>query len=130
MDDQAQQADANLSDNYQTSAANTSNVYSETPETPETPETASYANSPISPNDKLLEIKQKVLSELTPLITDLDQSPEERFKTILMIIQASDNQDLIKDAYSAAEKITDVKLRAQALLEIVNEINYFTQKAA
>ena len=101
MDDQAQQADANLSDNYQTSAANTSNVYSETPETPET---ASYANSPISPNDQLLEIKQKVLSELTPLITDLDQSPEERFKTIL--------------------------IRAQALLEIVNEINYFTQKAA
>jgi hypothetical protein len=44
----------------------------------------------------------------------------------MMMIQASDNQDLIKEAYSAAQAITDEKTRAQALLDIVNEINYFT----
>ncbi len=47
-----------------------------------------------------------------------------------MMIQASDNQALVKDAYSAAQAITDEKTRAQALLDIVNEINYFTQQHA
>jgi len=44
-----------------------------------------------------------------------------------MMIQAADDQSLIKDAYEAAQNINDEKARAQALLDIVNEINYFTQ---
>jgi hypothetical protein len=43
------------------------------------------------------------------------------------MIQASDNESLIKTAYEAAQQITDEKVRAQALLDVVNEINYFTQ---
>ena len=46
---------------------------------------------------------------------------------MMMMIQASDNQSLIESAYEAAHKITDEKARAQALLDVVNEINYFTQ---
>lgn len=57
----------------------------------------------------------------------LDQSPEEKFRTTMMMIQASDNQDLITTAYEAANQITDEKARAQALLDVINEINYFTQ---
>jgi hypothetical protein len=78
--------------------------------------------------DDLLSIKQQALQSLTPLIDKLDQTPEEKFKTTMMLIQASDNSSLIKDAYKAASAITDEKTRAQALLDIVNEINYFTQK--
>ena len=47
----------------------------------------------------------------------------------MMMIQASDNQDLVKDAFEAAQKISDEKEKAQALLDVVNEINYFTQKS-
>jgi hypothetical protein len=43
------------------------------------------------------------------------------------MIQASDDQKLVKDAYEAAKQIPDEKARAQALLDVVNEINYFTQ---
>lgn len=80
-----------------------------------------------SSNNDLIDIKQQALSQLAPLVGHLDQSPEERFRTTMMMIQASDNQALIKDAYTAAQAITDEKARAQALLDIVNEINYFTQ---
>jgi hypothetical protein len=80
-----------------------------------------------APTDDLLDIKQEALQALTPLVNHLDQSPEERFRTTMMMIQASDNHDLIKVAYEAAQKIGDEKERAQALLDIVNEINYFTQ---
>ena len=44
----------------------------------------------------------------------------------MMMIQASDDQTLVKRAYEAAKSISDDKERAQALLDIVNEINYFT----
>ncbi|MGB4759475.1 MAG: hypothetical protein WBP26_05465 [Candidatus Saccharimonadales bacterium] len=80
-----------------------------------------------SNQDQLLDIKHQALNELSPLITHLDQTPEEKFKTTMMLIQASDDSSLIAQAHEAAKAITDSKARAQALLDIVNEINYFTQ---
>ena len=77
-------------------------------------------------SDALLDIKQQALQQLTPLVGHLEQSPEEKFRTTMMMIQAADNADLIKVAYDAALQIPDEKVRAQALLDIVNEINYFT----
>src|SRR4051812_49059904 len=47
----------------------------------------------------LLSIKQQALQQLSPLVDHLDQSPEERFRTVMMMIQASDNQGLVKNAY-------------------------------
>lgn len=78
-------------------------------------------------NDDLLALKQQALEQLSPLVDHLDQSPEERFRTTMMMIQATDNQSLIKGAYEAAQAIPDEKARAQALLDLINEINYFTQ---
>lgn len=84
---------------------------------------------PIDVNhDELLTIKQSALNELSPLVDHLNQSPEEKFRTTMMLIQASDNASLIKQAHAAAKQINDDKARAQALLDVVNEINYFTNK--
>lgn len=98
------------------------------PATPASPPAPTVVSS-VS-NDDLLDIKQGALQQLTPLLGHLDQSPEERFRTTMMMIQASDNQDLLKHAYEAAQQIEDEKTRAQALLDVVNEINYFTQQGA
>jgi hypothetical protein len=81
-----------------------------------------------SGDDSLVAIKEQALNNLSPLVGHLDQTPEERFKTTMMLIQAADNSALVKDAYEAANQIQDEKARAQALLDVVNEINYFTQK--
>lgn len=90
------------------------------------------ATAPITPlvsehtaND-LIDIKQQALQQLTPLVGHLEQSPEEKFRTTMMMIQASDDQTLVKAAFEAANAIEDEKVKAQALLDIVNEINYFT----
>jgi len=93
---------------------------------PSTPASAASAAAPAAADD-LLSIKQQALKQLSPLVGHLDQSPEEKFRTTMMMIQASDDDGLIKTAYEAAQAITDEKTRAQALLDIVNEINYFTQ---
>jgi len=81
-----------------------------------------------APNNDLLQIKQQALQHLSPLLGHLDQTPEEKFRTTMMMIQASDDQTMVSQAYTAAQAIPDEKVRAQALLDIVNEINYFTQQ--
>ncbi|MFZ1323645.1 MAG: hypothetical protein WAQ57_00610 [Candidatus Saccharimonadales bacterium] len=79
-----------------------------------------------SPDD-LSAIKQQALQQLSPLIGHLNQSPEERFNTTMMMLQATDDQTLVKAAYEAARAITGEKAKAQALLDIVNEIDYLTK---
>ena len=77
-------------------------------------------------NVDFLSIKQKALQQLKPLVGHLEQTPEERFRTTMMMIQASDDQSLIPQAYEAANAISDEKTHAQALLDVINEINYFS----
>jgi hypothetical protein len=91
------------------------------------PVTEPASPTPSGVSEELLTIKQQALQDLSPLVSHLEQSPEEKFKTTMMMIQASDDQSLLNEAYKAAQNITDDKARAQALLDIVNEINYFTQ---
>lgn len=86
------------------------------------------ADVPDVPHADLLVLKQQALNDLAPLVNQLEQTPEEQFRTTMMMIQSTDNQALLKDAYAAAQTIEDKKVRAQALLDVVNEINYFTQK--
>lgn len=97
---------------------------------------APAASEPASPDIQpatavsgdLETIKTSALQELAPLVDELEQEPEERYRTLMMIIQSSDNQELVKEAYEAAQKIEDKKAKAEALLNILNEINYFTGK--
>lgn len=103
----------------------------EQPTEPSAPEPSSAAitvrTSDNTPED-LADIKLRALQQLSSLAGHLDQSPEEKFHTTMMMLQATDDQTLIKTAYDAAQAITDEKTRAQALLDVVNEINYFSQK--
>lgn len=85
-------------------------------------------SAPAGADSELVDIKRQALTELAPLVDKLDQPAEEKFRTLMMMIQASDDQSLVKAAFAAAHSITDEKARAKALLDIVNEINYFTQQ--
>ena len=77
--------------------------------------------------DQLLHIKQEAMQKLEGLVDHIDVSPEEKFKTTMMMVQANDNPDLLGKAYEAAQDIMDDKVRADALLDVINEVNYFTQ---
>lgn len=129
--------DNNSKDDWMSSQPNDAVVSDASKPAPPVDEKKEEGNQTVTPSapapaggnaDDLLDIKQNALRQLTPLVGHLDQTPEEKFRTTMMMIQASDNKDLVKDAYDAAQSITDDKARAQALLDIVNEINYFTQQ--
>jgi len=76
---------------------------------------------------ELYDIKQEALKQLSPLVEHLEQSPQEKFDTLIMMLRASDDPALIRPAYEAAQAIPDDKDRAQALLDVVNEVNYLTR---
>lgn len=75
-------------------------------------------------------VKKSALEQLRPLIDKLDLEPADKFDKYLMMLRASDDPALIKPAFDAAQGITGEKQKAQALLDIINEINYITANQA
>lgn len=71
-------------------------------------------------------VKKSALEQLRPLIEKLDLEPADKFDKYLMMLRASDDPALIKPAFDAAQGIPGEKEKAQALLDIINEINYIT----
>ena len=74
------------------------------------------------------DIKKSALEELRPLVDKLNLPPEEKFDTILLIIRSTDDQSLVNAAHEAAKGITDETKRAQALLDVIKEIDYFANR--
>lgn len=77
-------------------------------------------------NGELDGVKKNALEQLRPLIEKLDLEPADKFDKYLMMLRASDDPALIKPAFEAAQGIPGEKEKAQALLDIINEINYIT----
>lgn len=77
-------------------------------------------------NSELDGVKKSALEQLRPLIEKLDLEPADKFDKYLMMLRASDDPALIKPAFDAAQGIGGEKEKAQALLDIINEINYIT----
>ncbi len=99
------------------------------PTTPEPvmPTPVVSAPTPTATADPALDtIKQTALNELRPLVDKLDVSPEEKFDTYLLLLRSTDDKTLIAPAHDAAVAIVDEARRAQALLDIIKEIDYFS----
>jgi hypothetical protein len=77
---------------------------------------------------ELESIKKDALEELRPLVPKLDLPPEDKFNTILLVIRSTDDQSLVGAAHDAAKSIEDESKRAQALLDIIREIDYFANQ--
>jgi hypothetical protein len=82
------------------------------------------AMAPMPANGDLESIKQNALTELRPLVDKLNVAPEEKFDTYLLLLRSTDDQALIPPAFEAARAIADEARRAQALLDIIKEIDY------
>lgn len=101
------------------------------------PVAAPSFNDPIAPatpesttqpavDPALAGVKEAALTELRPLIDKLDVSPEEKFSTYLLLIRSTDDKDLVAPAHEAAKGIADEAKKAQALLDIIKEIDFLS----
>lgn len=71
-------------------------------------------------------IKKDALNELRPLVDKLTVPPEEKFDTYLLLLRSTDDTSLIGPAHEAAKEIPDEARRAQALLDVIKEIDYLS----
>jgi len=77
-------------------------------------------------NGNLDSIKSDALQELRPLVDKLNVSPEEKFDTYFLLLRSTDDTSLVGPAHAAAQAITDETRKAQALLDIIKEIDYLS----
>lgn len=91
-----------------------------------------HDNVPTTPSSAgssdLDSIKSSALDDLKPLVGKLNLSAEEKFDTLLLIIRSTDDQSLLAEAHAAAKQISDDTKRAEALLDVIKEVDYFNSK--
>ncbi len=97
------------------------------------PEVAPVEDSAATPSlkpghEELEGIKKEALEELKPLVDKLNLPPEEKFDILLLIIRSTDDEELVNKAHTTATEIVDETRKAQALLDIIKEVDYFANK--
>jgi len=88
------------------------------------PATSSSVAIPVA--GELDGVKQAAITELRPLVDKLTLPPEEKFDTYLLLIRSTDDKSLIGPAHEAAKMISDETRRAQALLDVIKEIDFLS----
>lgn len=89
------------------------------------PAKTSATVTPVADND-LDSVKNEAIKELRPLVDKLNISAEEKFDTYLLLIRSTDDKTLIAPAHEAAKNIADESRRAQALLDVIKEIDFLS----
>lgn len=84
--------------------------------------------NPVPSRDNLEGVKMEAVNELRPLIDKLELPPDEKFDTYLLLIRCTDDHELIPPAHEVAKQIVDDSRRALALLDIIKEIDYLSNK--
>ncbi len=79
-------------------------------------------------NGDLDDIKKEALLMLRPLLDKVNTTPEEKFDIYLLLLRSTDDKSLIDPAYKCAQTIADESRRAQALLDIVREIDFLSNQ--
>jgi hypothetical protein len=99
---------------------------SQQPASPAPSEPPVMPQSPVGGNDDLNGVKQEALTELRPLVDKLNIPAEEKFDTYLLLLRSTDDKSLIEPAHETAKLIEDESRRAQALLDIIKEIDFLS----
>lgn len=98
--------------------------------TPPAPEIPAMPEASVAPAGKAVygdpdldRVKTMALSDLRPIIEDIDIEPAKKFKIYKEIIDLTEDKACIEPAYNAAKGIEDQKEKAEALLFVVETID-------
>jgi|GEM_PF-387352 hypothetical protein len=98
-------------------------------EAPTAPAMETSVNIMNEPNGNSLDdLRQKALRDLRPIVDKVELNDEESFDVLLLLIRETDDESLLPRAYEAARQIHDEARRAQALLDVIKETDYFKHK--
>lgn len=96
---------------------------------PSTDAAAITPTGPVPERGDLEQVKVEAINELRPLVDKLVLPPEEKFDVYLLLIRCTDDHTLIAPAHEVVKQIEDDTRRATALLDIIKEIDYLSNKA-
>lgn len=85
----------------------------------------SVSSSAASSDSDLGKVKSMALSDLRPVLENIDMPAESKFKIYKDIIEVTQDKASIEPAYTAAKAIESDKDRAEALLYIIETIDKF-----
>lgn len=78
-------------------------------------------------SNDLEAVKKKALEALKPILDNLEIDGERKFNIVLSAMRYTDDKSLAEPALNAALSIEENGTKAEALVELVNEINYLQQ---
>jgi len=78
----------------------------------------------------LLALKQHALEALLPIVDSMQEAPERKFEILITATRSSEDPSLLDKALGAAQQISDPNNKADALLDVLNEVNYYIKKQA
>lgn len=74
---------------------------------------------------ELKSLREAILSDIVPLVLESSGDGSDRFSLLLRIIQAGNaSADIYKQAYESAKKIEGVEDRLEALLSLLDEVDF------
>ena len=95
---------------------------------PTTSEPAPEASTSMPAGDGDLDsIRTSAIAELRPLLDKVEITPEEKFTLLVTLFNANHDQSLMDPAFAAAREITDDAHKAEALLEVIRDINSLSE---
>ena len=83
---------------------------------------------PVPEREDLQAVKMQAVEELRPLVDKLNLPADEKFDVYLLLIRSTDDETLIQPAHETAKLIEDDSRRAMALLDIIKETDYLSNK--
>lgn len=73
---------------------------------------------------KLLELRAKALDVLLPMVDKLEEPAGRKFEILMTAARSSDDPRLLGKTLEAAQQIEGDSEKANAILDVLNEINY------
>lgn len=78
------------------------------------------SNGGITTMNDLGQVKDAMLQDLVPLMDKLDIAPEQKWRFYYEVIQKTGDKGLVAPSYGVVKDITDEKVKADALLYLLN----------
>jgi hypothetical protein len=76
------------------------------------------------PQSELSALRNRTLEALLPIVDNVEEAPERKFEILMTVVRSSNDPALLNKALNTAQQIHDTNSKANALLEVLNEINY------
>jgi hypothetical protein len=83
-----------------------------------------HESNDVETDVKIDLVKKRALQALAPLLGSLNTNPERKFEICMSALRFTDDKNLAEIALEAALSIEDNGPKAEALVELINEIDY------